>query len=248
MWGRSTADGETRLAVGGRVRERVAPAALMSQADRKDTMPAEPAIPDVLDADELDTLLTAVTGRSKTALRNRALLMVMHDAALRSAEVVALRPGDVDVKAGNVNVRKGKGKRPRLIRDCLDPTTREALAAWVTRRETLGWDGRKAVLFGTFYTRPERGSGDNRAAKGGGPLDTSYLRRLLPKLARAAKLRKDVSPHLLRHTRARAWSDEGLPVAHIQQALGHKSLATTSIYLARLAPPGMGAGQRGRGA
>jgi len=210
--------------------------------------PAEPAIPDVLDPDELDALLAAVSGRSKTALRNRALFMVMHDAALRSAEAVALRPGDVDVTAGNVNVRKGKGRRSRLIRDCLDPATRQAVSEWTTRRETLGWDGRSAALFGTFYTRPGRASGDNRAAKGGVPLDTSYLRRLLPKLAAKAKLSKGVSPHLLRHTRAREWSDEGLPVAHIQQALGHKSLATTSIYLARLAPPGMGAGQRGRGA
>ncbi len=209
-------------------------------------MPAEPAIPDVLDTDELETLLAAVSGRSKTALRNRALLMVMHDAALRSAEAVALRPGDVDVTAGNVNVRKGKGSRARLIRDCLHPETKQAVTAWLALRGTLGWDGRSAYLFGVFYTRPGRASGDNSAAKGGDPLDTSYLRRLLPKLARAAKLAKDVSPHLLRHSRAREWSDEGRPTADIQQALGHKSLATTSIYLARLAPAGMGAGERGR--
>jgi site-specific recombinase XerD len=202
----------------------------------------EPAVPDTLTADELARLLAAVSGRSKTALRNRALLMVMHDAALRSAEVVKLRPADVDVAAGNVSVHNGKGGKARLIRDCLDPTTREALTAWLTRREALGWDGRKAYLFGVFYERDAAG----RAHKGGGELDTSYLRRLLPKLAAKAKLTKPVSPHLLRHTRAREWSDAGIPVADIQQALGHKSLATTSIYLARLAPAGMGASQRGR--
>ncbi len=246
MWGRSTANGETRRRLGCRVRERVAPAALTSQADRKEpTLPAEPAIPDVLTPDELERLFGAVTGRSKTALRNRALLMVMHDAALRSAEVVKLRPADVDVAAGNVNVRNGKGSRSRLIRDCLHPDTREALSKWMAYRETLGWDGRKAYLFGTFYRRPAR---DHAELKGGAPLDTSYLRRLLPKLATKAKLTKEISPHLLRHTRAREWSDEGRPTADIQQALGHKSLATTSIYLARLAPAGMGAGQRGRSA
>ena len=210
-------------------------------------MPAEPAIPDVLAPDELVRLFAAVSGRSKTALRNRALLMTMHNAALRSAEVVKLRPVDVDVSAGNVRVHNGKGGKARLIRDCLDPATREALAAWLTRREALGWDGRSAVLFGTFYRRPDRDSGGNLAEpKGGRPLDTSYLRRLLPKLAAGAKLDKSVSPHLLRHTRAREWSDAGFPVADIQHALGHKSLATTSIYLARLAPAGMGAGQHGR--
>ena len=203
----------------------------------------EPPIPDTLTADELDALFAAVSGRSNTATRNRALLMVMHDAALRADEVVKLRPADVDAKAGNVHVRHGKGGRSRLIRDCLDPATREALAAWLARRETLKWDGRKAYLFGTFYQRP---ANDHVERKGGAPLETAYLRRLLPKLGRKAKLGKHVHPHLLRHTRAREWSDAGLPVADIQQALGHKNLATTSIYLARLAPAGMGAGVRGR--
>jgi len=208
---------------------------------------AEPPVPDTLTADEMERLFAVVSGRSKTALRNRALLMVLHDAALRSSEAVALRPGDVDVIAGNVNVRKAKGRKARLIRDCLDPATRQAVSEWMAVRELLGWDGRSAVLFGTFYERPDRETGGNRTeAKGGTPLDTSYLRRLLPILAAKAKIRKAVSPHLLRHTRAREWSDRGVPTADIQQALGHKSLATTSIYLARMAPARMGAEEYGR--
>lgn len=209
--------------------------------------PAEPEIPDTLSPDELARLLAAVTGSSKTALRDRALLMVAHNAALRASEIVKLRPGDVDVTAGNVNVRNSKRGRSRLIRDCLDPVTKQALAAWMTKRETLGWDDRSAYLFGVFYSRPGKASGDNSTiGKGGGQLDTSHLRRLIPALAKKARIKKDPHPHLLRHTRAREWSDMGLPVADIQQALGHRNLATTSIYLARLAPAGMGAGQHGR--
>lgn len=207
----------------------------------------EPPVPDTLTAAEMERLFLAVSGRSKTAIRNRALLMVLHDAALRSSEVVRLRPTDVDVLAGDVNVRKAKGRKARLVRDCLDPATWQAVSEWMTLRELLGWDNRSAALFGTFYERPDGVSGGNRTeATGGTPLDTSYLRRLLPILARKARIRKDVAPHLLRHTRAREWSDRGVPTADIQQALGHKSLHTTSIYLARLAPAPMGAGEHGR--
>lgn len=199
--------------------------------------------PDPLAPDELDALLAAVSGRSKTALRNRAMLMVGHDAALRSDELAKLRPADVDVKRGDVRVVNGKGGKSRTIPDCLHADTREALAVWMAKREQLGWDNRSARLFGTFYSRDD----DNAAtAKGGGQLDTSYLRRLLPKLARKAGIRKPTYPHLLRHTRARQWSDEGHPVADIQKWLGHRNLATTSIYLDRLAPPGVGAGERPR--
>ena len=209
----------------------------------------EPAVPDTLTAAEVDELFAlAGFGPSKTARRNKAMLMVMHDAALRADELVKLKPADIDAAAGDVRVRKGKGGKSRLIRDCLHPETKTALSAWLTLRDSLGWDGRSAYLFGTFYARPGRKAGDNVAElRGGGQLDTSYLRRLLPKLADRARL-KATHPHLLRHTRARQWSDEGRPTADIQQALGHKSLATTSIYLARLAPAGMGAGEIRRAA
>jgi integrase/recombinase XerD len=208
-------------------------------------MPGEAAIPDTLTAPEVDALFAlAGFGPSKTARRNKALLMVMHDAALRSAEVVALKPGDVDVAAGNVRVRDGKGGKARQIRDCLHADTKQALAAWLTLREGLGWDGRSAYLFGSFHEKHDSGE---VTYKGGGELDTSYLRRLLPRLARRAKL-KATRPHLLRHTRAREWSDLGRPPADIQHDLGHKSLQTTSIYLARFASAGAGAGERGRGA
>jgi integrase/recombinase XerD len=207
----------------------------------------EPPPPDTLTPDEVARLFAAIVGRSKTALRNRALLMVMHDAALRSDEVVKLRPADVDVASGTVRVLNGKGGRSRTIRDCLHTDTREALSAWLARRETLGWDNRSARLFGTFYARQVAGEDRNSAElRGGGKLDTSYIRRLLPKLAKAAGIGKPMYSHLLRHTRAREWSDEGRPIADLQAALGHKSLATTSIYLARLAPAGMGAGDRER--
>ena len=219
----------------------------MSAATATPTKPkrrVDPPPPDTLTPDEVERLFGAITGRSKTALRNRAMFMLMHDAALRSDEVVKLRPADVDVASGTVRVLHGKGGRSRTIRDCLHADTREALSAWLARRETLGWDNRSARLFGTFF-----GRGDDNAAdtKGGGKLDTSYIRRLLPKLAKAAGIGKPMYSHLLRHTRARQWSDEGRPIADIQAALGHRSLATTSIYLARLAPAGMGAGDRGRG-
>src|SRR5829696_357607 len=157
-------------------------------AATKTTAPAaryEAPIPDVLDADELAAFFAAVSGRGKTALRNRAMLMVAHDAALRSDEVVKLRRRDVDLDAGEVYVREGKGGKDRRIRNCLHADTKAALRAWLAHRETLGWDDRTAVLFGVFYSRPGRGEGDNRAnPKGGGPLATSYLRRLVPNLAR----------------------------------------------------------------
>lgn len=62
----------------------------------------------------------------------------------------------------------------------------------------------------------------------------SYVRRLLPKLAAKAGIDKRVHPHGLRHTHASELAAERLPLGAISAQLGHASIATTSIYVAKL--------------
>jgi integrase/recombinase XerD len=58
----------------------------------------------------------------------------------------------------------------------------------------------------------------------------------MPRLARRAGIEKRVHPHGLRHTHAAELALEGQPMNLIQAQLGHSSLATTSRYLAHIAP------------
>ncbi len=59
---------------------------------------------------------------------------------------------------------------------------------------------------------------------------------MLPRLAKRAGIEKRVHPHALRHSHAAELARERLPVNLIQAQLGHSSLATTSRYLAHIAP------------
>ena len=70
----------------------------------------------------------------------------------------------------------------------------------------------------------------------GQKLDTSYVRALLPRLARKAGIEKRVHAHGFRHAFTREQAREGVPVPVIQLALGHASLATTTTYLKGLCP------------
>src|SRR5262249_55868784 len=65
----------------------------------------------------------------------------------------------------------------------------------------------------------------------GGPISPSYVRTLLPRLARMADIDKRVHAHGLRHTHAAELASEGVPVHLVQRQLGHRSLATTDTYL-----------------
>jgi len=67
-------------------------------------------------------------------------------------------------------------------------------------------------------------------------IDSSYVRRLLPRLAVRAGIEKRVHAHGLRYAHAAELAAEGLPVNVVQQQLGHGSLATTDRYLRHIAP------------
>ena len=91
---------------------------------------------------------------------------------------------------------------------------------WLDRRKTLGLNC-TVPLFCTLD---------------GKPLDTSYVRHAMKRLAKRAGIEKRVHPHGLRHTHAAELAREGVPMNVIQAQLGHSSLATTSRYLAHVAP------------
>jgi site-specific recombinase XerD len=113
-------------------------------------------------------------------------------------------------------VQRGKGGKRRVVG--LDQGTLDALEEWLERRAEIAPPA-AAPLFCT---------------KRGGPIDASYIRRLLPRLARAAGVRKRVHAHGLRHLFATELQAEGAPLSMIRDLLGHSSLATTDTYLRRL--------------
>ena len=63
-----------------------------------------------------------------------------------------------------------------------------------------------------------------------GPLTTSGLRKVIKGIVRRARLNKNISPHWLRHYFANTALNHGAKLHHVGQALGHRSLHSTSIY------------------
>jgi site-specific recombinase XerD len=175
--------------------------------------------PEVLSEVEAIALLKACSTRAPTGVRNRALIAVLWRCGLRVSEALSLELRDVDLDAGTVRVRHGKGDRSRTVG--LDEQTTALLAHWIDRRRGLG-PGARAPIFCTLQ---------------GGRIDTSYVRRrLLPRLAAKAGIDRRVHAHGLRHTYASELAREGTAINVIRDALGHTSLAVTDRYLRDVAP------------
>src|SRR5207245_4729655 len=67
-----------------------------------------------------------------------------------------------------------------------------------------------------------------------GPLYSSYIRHLLPRLAKRAGIEKRVHAHGLRHAYAVELEREGATISTIRDLLGHSSASVTDRYLRRL--------------
>jgi site-specific recombinase XerD len=185
----------------------------MGPANKGKRYPAE-----ILTSDEIRALIRASSNRAPTGIRNRALVVLLYRGGLRITEALRLHAKDLDRTAGTVTVLRGKGGKRRTIG--LDPGAFAVLERWLDRRVALGINGR-APVFCTLR---------------GKPLASAYVRALLPRLARRAGIVKRVHAHGLRHTHAAELALEGKPMNLIQAQLGHSSLATTSRYLAHIAP------------
>jgi integrase/recombinase XerD len=173
---------------------------------------------ELLTSDEVKALLRACPGRAPTGIRNRAMIALGWRGGLRLGEALALYPKDLDREAGTINVLRAKGGKQRTVG--LDPAAFALVERWLDKRHDLGLNGRQLII----------------CTLKGEPLLQSYVRALMSRLGRKTGIEKRVHFHGLRHSHARELASENTPINVIQQQLGHSNLATTHVYLCKIAP------------
>lgn len=178
--------------------------------------------PEPLTPDELNDLLAAVSTRSTSGVRLRAMIAVMAGAGLRLRETLDLEPRDVDLQECTIRVREGKGGKTRTVGVMSGAAAH--LARWMDMRKGLGLGARQRV-FATY----EKGNL-------GRPLQQRYVRAALARARGKADITKRVHPHGLRHTMAFRMIQQKKPIHAIRRQLGHGSLATTDRYIDHLLP------------
>jgi site-specific recombinase XerD len=171
----------------------------------------------VLTSAEIRALMRQCSTTAPTGIRNRALIMVMYRAGLRSEETLDLEPADINPANGTVRVRHGKGDKPRVTG--IGDGSMALVQRWMDVRTRLGL--RRGYLFCTLD---------------GGRLSDRYVRAMLTRIGSKAGIEKPVHPHALRHAYAAGLAEQGTPVPTIQVLLGHSHLSTTDTYLRHVMP------------
>jgi integrase/recombinase XerD len=171
-------------------------------------LPHVETLPRALAEEDTDRLIEA-TALGACALRDRAILETLYGTGLRAAELVALSCDDLDLAAGFVYVRLGKGGKDRVV--------------------PLGECAAQAVHAYLVHERP-RGRGPLYLTVHGRALSRKTLGDIIARAGRRAGMKMPVSPHRLRHCYATHLLRNGASVLHVKALLGHARLSSTQVY------------------
>jgi integrase/recombinase XerD len=179
-------------------------------------------LPGVLTLNEIKTLFQTVykvrracsdaaTYTYKSIVRGIVVLELLFATGIRVSELCNLKKIDVNIEQKYIKVN-GKGSRERVIQVC----SQEIIAIL---EEYMDLFHQSASWFSYFFI--------NRLGR---RLSEQSVRFMIKKYARLSNIKKEVTPHMFRHTFATLLLEEEVDIRYIQQLLGHSTITTTQIY------------------
>jgi len=158
-------------------------------------------IPEILTKEEIRKMLEVTSN-----IKHKLILKVLYGCGLRVGEIINLQKKDINFEEGLVHVKLAKGKKDRFVK--IPEKLEEEL-------ENYCKINNDEIIFPS-----------NR----GGKLTKKTIGKIVENAAAKAGIKKEVYPHLLRHSFATHLLESGVDLRIIQKLLGHSDIKTTQIY------------------
>ncbi len=168
-------------------------------------------LPEVLSVEEIDLLLKQPDLSTKIGFRDRTILELMYAAGLRVSEVIVLTPLDFDPQRGFLRVF-GKGEKERFVPIHLE--AQRFLEEYINV-----WRPKFKPKCSNLFLNPS-----------GKPLSRQAIWKKIKFYAKKANIKKDITPHTIRHSFATHLLEGGADLRTVQILLGHKDIMATEIY------------------
>jgi len=170
-------------------------------------------LPNVLNIVEVDKLLTAPDLRDWMGIRDRAALELMYASGMRVSEMVELMMEGLNLDVGFIKCR-GKGDKERIVP--IGKSAKEALERYLekVRPQLLNKKDDKHVFLSRLGKKISRQS----------------FWKMIKTNARLARIKKEITPHTLRHSFATHLLERGADLRVVQEMLGHSDISTTQFY------------------
>ncbi len=172
------------------------------------------SLPDILSFEEIEMMIAKIDLSKPEGGRNKAILEILYSCGLRVSELVGLKISCLHLDIGFIRII-GKGDKERLV-----PIGRDAIKFINIYRHEI-----------RIHSNIKPGNEDflflnNRGSK----LSRVMIFLIIKSLAKAAEIKKTISPHTFRHSFATHLVEGGADLRAVQEMLGHESITTTEIY------------------
>ena len=157
-------------------------------------------LPLVLSKEEISKMIDSTNN-----LKHRLVIMFLYYAGLRLDEARNLNWQDIDFDREIIHLKTAKGDKERVV--FLHKKLIVALGMYGTKEE------------GPIFVSQREGKYNKRT-----------IQQIIKSASKKDGIRKNTTPHTLRHSFATHLLESGADIRYIQQLLGHKDLKTTQIY------------------
>lgn len=180
-----------------------------------DSPKKEHRLPVALSVDEVNRLLEQPNVNEKLGLRDRALLETLYATGIRVSELINLKFNDLHEELKLLKVF-GKGSKERLI-----PIS-DVAVTWIKSYQEKVRD--------SLLLKAGKNSDYIFLNNRGGALTRQAVWQIIKQYCQLAGIKKNVTPHTLRHTFATHLLENGADLRVVQEILGHSDISTTQIY------------------
>ena len=170
-------------------------------------------LPNVLNTAEVEKLLQAPDKGEWMGIRDKAALELMYATGMRVSEIVDLTTSTLNLDMGFIKCR-GKGDKERMVP--VGSKARDSISRYIQKvRPTLLKNRTDNHLFLTRL---------------GKRVSRQSFWKMIKRYAKRARIKKEITPHTLRHSFATHLLERGADLRVVQEMLGHADIATTQIY------------------
>lgn len=169
-------------------------------------------LPEVLSVEEIELLLNNIYTNSDIGIRNKAIFETLYSTGMRISELTELKLAQIHLNQKYL-IAYGKGQKERIC-----PLGEEAIIAlreYISKVRIKLSKTPSDLCFLNYK---------------GEHLSRNYLFRYLKDLANKVGIKKEISPHTIRHSFATHLLSNDVSLRMVQAMLGHEDISTTQIY------------------
>ena len=171
-------------------------------------------LPETLNIEEIEKILTSIELNSFEGLRNRAIIETLYSCGLRVSELTNITFQNLFLDIGFIKVI-GKSSKERLV-----PIGTSAIKYIKKYNDEY----RKLINV------KEGNEGYLFLNRRGSKISRNMIFIIIKNISKKIFLNKKISPHTFRHSFATHMIEGGADLRAVQEMLGHESITTTEIY------------------